>query len=63
MVRSVGTAAGIDVSILRTTEIIFSSVMESAIESVYGKNWNDFHTIVWSRDGREEVVRMELITS
>ena len=63
MVRSVGTAAGIDVSILRTTEIIFSSVMESAIESVYGKNRNDFHTIVWSRDGREEVVRMELITS
>ena len=46
MLRSVGTAAGIDVSFLRTAEIIFPSVMEFAIESFYGKDWNYFHTIV-----------------
>ena len=63
MLRSVGTAAGMDVSVLRTAEIIFPSVMESTIESFYGKDWNNLHTIVWSRDDREEVVRMEFISS
>lgn len=63
MLRSVWTAAGMDVSILRTAEIIFSSIMEFTIESLYGKDWNNFHTIVWSRGGREEVVRMEFISS
>ncbi len=63
MLRSVWTAAGMDVSFLRTAEIIFSSIMEFTIESLYGKDWNNFHTIVWSRDDREEVVRMEFISS
>ena len=37
--------------------------MEFTIESLYGKDWNNLHTIVWLRGGREVVVRMEFISS
>lgn len=40
---TVGATASIDDSFTRTTEIVFSFLVEFSIERVYGEDWNYFH--------------------
>ena len=48
VLRTVRASACKDIAVLRPPEVVFSLIIQFAIERIYGYNRNDSHRVMWS---------------